>query len=100
MARLIRPNNNGQFGDANLIEYPIGLEKKQELVGGYIEYIRLDDGSILIMNEEGQLRGMHYNQRATKLLWDYHRASVNICRDISGPVILLDPQEAVIFNKE
>ncbi len=100
MAQLIQPNHNGQLGDSNLIEYPRGLESKQELVGGLIEFIRLDDGSMLIFNEEGQLRGMHYNQRATKLLWDYHRASVNIVRNLSGDVIHLNPQEAVIFDKE
>jgi len=37
------------------------LEAFQQIVGGYIEQITLDDNVILIVNEEGKLRGLAPN---------------------------------------
>ncbi len=42
-----------------------GLESMQELVGGYIENVTLEEGVGLICNEEGQLLGLAPN-RAVK----------------------------------
>jgi transposase len=43
---------------------PNRLKDKQEIVGGNIEYTRVDnDGSaLLICNEEGKIRGLPYNR--------------------------------------
>ena len=44
------------------------LEEMQEIVGGYIEVIRLNDGRIIIVNEEGLLQGLPVNIEATNIL--------------------------------
>lgn len=44
------------------------LEEMQEIVGGYIEIIRLNDGRIIVVNEEGLLQGLPVNIEATNIL--------------------------------
>ena len=44
------------------------LEEMQKLVGGYIEIVRLNDGRIIIVNEEGLLQGLPVNIPATNIL--------------------------------
>ena len=39
------------------------LKAEQEAVGGYIEVLPLDNGRLLICNEEGKLDGMQGNRR-------------------------------------
>lgn len=54
--------------EPNMLPYekviPNRLKDKQEIVGGNIEYARVDnDGSaLLICNEEGKIRGLPYNR--------------------------------------
>ena len=48
-----------QFGEEATI--PNTLKALQEAVGGYIETVTLDNGLVLICNEEGKLRGMQHN---------------------------------------
>lgn len=48
-----------QFGEEATI--PNTLKALQEAVGGYIETVTLDNGVVLIVNEEGRLRNMPYN---------------------------------------
>lgn len=43
------------------------LEELQELVGGYIENVYLDDGRIMIVNEEGKFSGLSLNKKATDI---------------------------------
>lgn len=42
------------------------LAQQQQLVGGYIEYVYKDD-KIFIVNEEGLLRSMPLNERASRM---------------------------------
>lgn len=42
-------------------EIPNELKDLQNLVGGYIETVRVADSAVLIMNEEGKLRGLEPN---------------------------------------
>ena len=44
-----------------IIDVANELASLQELVGGYIEVVRLTDGFILICNEEGKLWGLEPN---------------------------------------
>ena len=44
------------------------LKAAQEFVGGYVECITFPNGDVLIVNEEGKLRGLPLNPEAT-LLW-------------------------------
>ncbi len=48
-----------QFGHVTWISD--SLKNLQNTVGGYIETVTLDDGVVLICNEEGKLRDMPYN---------------------------------------
>jgi hypothetical protein len=43
------------------------LEAMQTAVGGYIEPVRLGDGRIMYVNEEGRLVGLPANEKATQL---------------------------------
>lgn len=47
-----------------------GLEAMQEVVGGYIQMIHLDDGRVMIMNEEGKLERLPQNDKATAMTRD------------------------------
>ena len=40
----------------------------QKIVCGYIEIIRLNDGRLMIVNEEGLLQGLPVNIEATNIL--------------------------------
>jgi hypothetical protein len=44
------------------------LRAMQAAVGGYIELIRLSENLLMYVNEEGMLRNMPHNPRATALL--------------------------------
>ena len=47
----------------------ITLEEMQEAVGGYIEVVRSAfDRLVMIVNEEGKLRGLPYNPTATAIM--------------------------------
>jgi len=41
------------------------LKRKQELVGGLIELVHINEGRVLIVNEEGLIHGLPLNQEAT-----------------------------------
>lgn len=44
------------------------LEEMQDIVGGYIEIIRLNDGRVIVVNEEGLQQGLPVNIEATNIL--------------------------------
>lgn len=54
--------------EPNMLPYekviPNRLKDKQEIVGGNIEYARVDDdgSALLICNEEGKIKGLPYNR--------------------------------------
>ncbi len=43
------------------------LSELQNVVGGYIEIVPATDGRIMIVNEEGKLKGLPYNHIASNL---------------------------------
>ena len=55
-----------QFGHVAWISD--SLENLQKTVGGYIETVTLDNGVVLICNEEGKLRDMPYNFTLRRML--------------------------------
>lgn len=70
-------------GPATLVEIdPNDPAPVQALVEGYFEVVRLHDASILFVNEEGRLRRMIPNERA----------SILAQRPIVGPVVLAGPE--------
>ena len=60
------------------------LHEMQEIVGGWIEIVRLRDGSIMVVNEEGKVNRLEPNIVATNLLlaqggWDMVVGDVLVC---------------------
>tara|TARA_R110002167_G_scaffold135451_1_gene321894 strand:+ start:7871 stop:8143 length:273 start_codon:yes stop_codon:yes gene_type:complete len=47
---------------------PFTLDQLQKLVGGYIEVLELKDNTQLIINEEGKMMGLPYNDTATQIM--------------------------------
>jgi len=43
------------------------LKEAQAFVGGYVEGISMPNGDYLIINEEGKLKGLPFNEEATKI---------------------------------
>jgi hypothetical protein len=43
------------------------LEELQGFVGGYIEFVYLPGGKIMVVNEEGRLQGLPVNQGASAI---------------------------------
>jgi hypothetical protein len=69
MALWIRTNPDGATAEpvlpANGATFT--LEEMQRMVGGHIEALRLGDGTILWLNEEGKLYGLPFNPIANEL---------------------------------
>lgn len=61
------------------VEIENRLEALQYAVGGYIETIRLGHGGVMIMDEEGRLKGLARNQIA----------SLVAGMDIVGPALIV-----------
>ena len=60
------------------------LEQLQEIVGGYIEIIPIQDHRIMVLNEEGKLKGLAVNYGATQeanLEYDMIVGDVLICNE-------------------
>ena len=47
------------------------LEELQKIVEGYIEIVRLDNGKLMVVNEEGKLAGLPFNEIATAIYQKY-----------------------------
>lgn len=43
------------------------LKELQNLVGGYIETISVSTNQLMVINEEGKLRKLPFNQKATEI---------------------------------
>lgn len=68
MARLYKVMENGSaYFDVNPKDgNKFTLEEAQAMVGGYIEVVHLNDGRILVCDEEGRLKQKRVNKNATK----------------------------------
>jgi len=62
MVRLLK--TNGEIVENFIAET---LKEKQDAVGGYIELIRLHDGSFLVVNEEGVYNALEINEKASEV---------------------------------
>jgi len=45
------------------------LKELQTIVGGYIECVYLKDDMTMVVNEDGKLNGLPYNDLATKIMY-------------------------------
>ena len=63
------------------------LEELKEIVGGYIEIVRLNKNEIMVVNEDGKLNNLPYNDNATVL----YRANFRNTTDfIVGDALVCD----------
>jgi hypothetical protein len=70
---------------------PASVADYQELVGGYIEAVDLTHPPArMYVNEEGKVRGMPMNRRATMLLW-MHNKSFRYGDIIAGDAFIVGP---------
>lgn len=73
----------------------VGLEDYQRAVGGWIEAVDLPAfGSTLFVNEEGLLRGLSFNRRATFLWWFHVPRARNQARLVGDALLAGLPDEA------
>lgn len=63
MARILTAIIKEPGWAPEIVEIPDELENYQRIVDGYIECVRWDDEHVLIVNEEGKLRGLDKNFR-------------------------------------
>ena len=64
---------------------PPSLEEAQKFVGGLVQMITLNNGDQLLMNEEGKLDDLPFNDEATKL-WEHSFGKTDV---IVGDALLL-----------
>jgi len=90
MGRLIRVDGTEEdYLPANGKEFT--LEEMQGVVGGYIEIIGLNQGRVMVLNEEGKLEGLLKNTKATEMArpGEFIFAGDYIC----GDVLVAEPGE-------
>ena len=63
MARILTAIIKEPGWAPEIVEIPDELENYQRIVDGYIECVRWDDEHVLIVNDEGKLRGLDNNFR-------------------------------------
>ena len=51
---------------SRVVTVPNTLEAMQEVIGGYIETVTLPNGLVLVMDEEGRLKGLRENVRCVQ----------------------------------
>jgi len=61
LTRYITPTKDVTFETVD----PFSLEHAQALVGGYVEMVYLSNGKMMLLDEEGKLKGKPYNKVAT-----------------------------------
>ena len=74
---------NGETKDVSPMNgTDFSLEEAQGFVGGYIEVVRLSPTQIMIVNEEGIIRGMRLNENASLIATMSHGFSYPIYGDV------------------
>jgi hypothetical protein len=74
--RSVRPKKDNVFN----------LKELQGFVGGYIQIVKTRDSRMMIINEEGKVNGLPYNEIATSLyIYGNHDP-------IMGDVVVLDKE--------
>jgi hypothetical protein len=60
--QLLKTDGTTQEHDDNT------LEGMQAAVGGYIQIVNTKDGKLMVMNEDGKLKGLIFNETATEMV--------------------------------
>ena len=65
------------------------LEELHALVGGWIEVVYLPDGRLMVIDEEGKLKGYPRNEQATR----FAAGRLFVGDYIAGPAVVVTLQE-------
>lgn len=60
------------------------LQEAQEIVGGYVQMLTLDDGSQMLMDEDGRMKDLPVNDKASLLAGQVIRGNVLV---LQGPAL-------------
>ncbi len=88
MAKLIKMNTEIVDVEPANGEY-FSLQEIQDHVGGYFTMIRLDEFTLMLMDEEASPKGVQVNVIATELVKEFTRHP----HDILGPVLVVKNNE-------
>ena len=88
MAKIIK--TDGTIEDVKL-DKENKLKHLQKLVGGFIEILHMDDGRKLIVNEEGFIKGLEDNPKATQVARTF--APKYLCMGIKGNAVVCEADE-------
>ena len=92
MATLYRTNGEVEEYPAptNGSDYSL-TELRSVTDGGYIEICYLNDGSLMIIDEEGKLKGLDYNANATEVYQNLKLVGMMVSTDtICGDALVCD----------
>jgi len=67
MAKIIKAD-----GTVETIDKELTLEVMQKVVGGYIQIVTAPNGQLIVLDEEGKIKGKSVNVRATNLYGNPH----------------------------
>lgn len=65
------------------------IEDLWSLIGGYVQVIELEDGELMIVDEEGLCKGLPFNQQAT----DYVRKHCSYPHQIVGTALICKSEQ-------
>lgn len=65
---MVLIKSDGTISEFKLKGKKPSLEEMQQAVGGYIEMIPTNDGCIMILNEDGKMKGLPLNSVATSMV--------------------------------
>ncbi len=77
---IVTPKNGSIFS----------LEELQAVVEGYIEIIRVDATTLMILNEEGKLHGLPFNVKATDLVRNILVGDFIVGNVLVAPNVMID----------
>lgn len=77
--------SNGEIIEMEFSKKMVTLKEMQDCVDGYIEFVWLRGGRILVVNEDGKINGLESNPFATLLI---QKEGIN--DHIVGNVLLID----------
>jgi hypothetical protein len=80
MKQMLVIRANGQIA---VKPYNDGIEEIQQIVGGYVEVVGLDNNTSLWVNEEGKCIGLHPNLFATRLWEKFHGRTDIVVGDVA-----------------
>lgn len=87
MIKIIKTDSTEQ--EFKPADKKISLKEMQEIVGGYIEIVPLNNDKLFVCNEEGKIKGLPYNSKAS----EYFEKHTGHYDKIAGDVIIADTWE-------